>query len=293
MTQLRVLPGGSAAPPSALATAADPMTFHAACVEAYVASQVARGFSQTTMDNGAGVLERFLTACGRPAWEITREDVDRVVAGLAAQGLAASTRRGYVQAFKGFHGFLVARKAAEIEAAFGVRLVDPVDEFNSARHVGVDSPESRPPPSPERLEGFFDFCKQRIATARKYGAAGRDYALFRTLYLAGLRAEEAASLDSGDVHFGRGPVRQGARPVRQGRQDLWPTAAVGADTRWSGSDPALVSRRHPAPVRRRAGVVLRRGWRPDPPRHHPQPAGAPARSRTRRSPSTTLTPAVR
>jgi integrase/recombinase XerD len=237
--KLRVLPGGSAAHLSAVATAADPMTFHAACVEAYAASQVARGFSQTTMDNGAGVLERFLTACGRPAWEITREDVDRVVAGLAAQGLAASTRRGYVQAFKGFHGFLVARKAAEIEAAFGVRLVDPVDEFNSARHVGADSPESRPPPGPERLEGFFDFCKQRIATARKYGAAGRDYALFRTLYLAGLRAEEAASLDRSDVHFGRGPfgkvhVRFGKGAKTSGPRPRWVPMLDGLDLilRW-------------------------------------------------------------
>ena len=117
--QLRVLPGGAAGSSSVLADRPDPMAFHAACVEAYAASQLARGFSQTTMDNGAGVLDRFLAACARPAWEITREDVDRVVAGLAAQGLAASTRRGYVQAFKGFHGFLVARKAAEIEAAFG------------------------------------------------------------------------------------------------------------------------------------------------------------------------------
>lgn len=139
------------------------------------------------MDNGGGVLERFLAACGNPAWAITREDVDRVVAGLAEQGLAASTRRGYVQAFKGFHAFLVARKATEIESRFGVRLVDPVDEFNSARHVGADSPGSKPPPGPERLEEFFDFCRQRIATARKYGAARRDYALFRTLYLAGRR----------------------------------------------------------------------------------------------------------
>jgi hypothetical protein len=81
----------------------DPVAFHAACLEAYEASQVARGFSQTTMDNWAGVLERFLIACGRPAWEVTCEDVDRVVAGLAVQGLAASTRRGYVQAFKSFH----------------------------------------------------------------------------------------------------------------------------------------------------------------------------------------------
>jgi hypothetical protein len=53
----------------------------AACLEGYEASQVARGFSQTTMDNWAGALERFLAACGRPAWEVTWEDIDRVVAG--------------------------------------------------------------------------------------------------------------------------------------------------------------------------------------------------------------------
>jgi site-specific recombinase XerD len=232
-----VLPGGSAGSASALAAsagAADPVAFQAVCVEASEASQVARGFSQTTMDNGSGVLERFLAACGRPAWEVTRDDVDRVVAGLAGQGLAASTRRGYVQAFKGFHGFLVARKAAEIEAAFGVRLVDPVDEFNSARHVGVDSPSAKPPPSPERLEGFFEFCKERIATARKYGATGRDYAMFRTLYLAGLRAEEAASLDRSDVHFGRGPfgkvhVRFGKGAKTSGPRPRWVPMLDGLD----------------------------------------------------------------
>ena len=73
--------------------AADPVTFQDGCLLAFEASQVARGFSRTSMDNGAGVLERFLAACGRPAWDVTREDVDRVVAGLSAQGLAASTRR--------------------------------------------------------------------------------------------------------------------------------------------------------------------------------------------------------
>jgi len=273
--QFRVLPGGAGSS-SVLADRPDPMAFHAACVEAYAASQVARGFSQTTMDNGAGVLDRFLAACARPAWEITREDVDRVVAGLAAQGLAASTRRGYVQAFKGFHGFLVARKAAEIEAAFGVRLVDPVDEFNSARHVGADSPESKPPPGPERLEEFFDFCKQRIATARKYGAAGRDYALFRTLYLAGLRAEEASSLDRGDVHFGRGPfgkihVRFGKGAKTSGPRPRWAPMMDGLDLilRWYlddvrprlGDGPALFcdeggGRIHRGTIRNRLAHLL-------------------------------------
>ena len=84
---LRLVPGGvpGVAPGG---PAADPVTFQDGCLLAFEASQVARGFSRNSMDNGAAVLERFLAACGRPAWDVTREDVDRVVAGLSAQGLA-------------------------------------------------------------------------------------------------------------------------------------------------------------------------------------------------------------
>ena len=62
-----------------------PDAYQAACIEAYQASQVARGFSPLTIGNGAGTLERFLEACGRPAWEVTREDIDRVAGELAAE----------------------------------------------------------------------------------------------------------------------------------------------------------------------------------------------------------------
>jgi integrase/recombinase XerD len=272
---LRLVAGGAAS--TALSgPAADPVAFQDGCLLAFEASQVARGFSQTSMDNGAGVLERFLSACGRPAWDVTREDVDRVVAGLSAQGLAASTRRGYVQAFKGFHAFLVARKAGEIEAAFGVRLVNPVDEFNAARHVGSDSPAADPPPAPERMEEFFDFLKERIAVARKYTVAGRDYALYRTLYLAGLRAEESASLDRADVHFGRGPfgklhVRFGKGARTSGPRPRWVPMLDGLDLilRWYleevrprlGDGPALFcdeggGRIHRGTVRNRLACLL-------------------------------------
>jgi integrase/recombinase XerD len=273
---LRVLPGGAGGAAASAGPAADPVSFQEECLRAFEVSQVARGFSQMTIGNAAGTLERFLAACGRPAWEITREDVDRVVAGLAAQGLAASTRRGYVQAFKGFHAFLVARKAAEIEAVFGVRLADPVDEFNAARHVGADSASASPPPCPQRMEGFFDFLKERIASARKYGAAGRDYALFRTLYLAGLRAEEAAMLDRPDVHFGRGPfgkvhVRFGKGAKTSGPRPRWVPMLDGLDLilRWyleeirprMGDGPALFcdeggGRIHRGTIRNRLAYLL-------------------------------------
>jgi hypothetical protein len=51
-------------------------------VDGFVASQVARGFSRTTIDNGTGVLERFLALAAKPAWELTTSDVDAVVAAL-------------------------------------------------------------------------------------------------------------------------------------------------------------------------------------------------------------------
>lgn len=214
---------------------ADPLVFQAGCVEAFVASWSARGFSQVTIENDIGVLDRMLRALGRPAWEVTAEDVDRVVGSLAMAGRAASTRRDYVQVFKGFHRFLEVRKAAEIHALFGVRLICPVDEFNASRHVADDSPAILPPPTPERVAGFFEFLKARIATARKYAPAARDYAMFRTLYHAGLRSEESVRLDACDLHYKRGPfgklhVRFGKGAHTSGPRPRWVPMLDGLDT---------------------------------------------------------------
>jgi integrase/recombinase XerD len=129
----------------------DPQRFQAECVEAFVASWTARGFAESTIANDVGVLERMLAALGRPVWEVTAADVDRVVGELASAGRAVSTRRNYLQVFRGFHRFLEVRKAVEIEAAFGVRLACPLDEFNAARHVSDDSPAAEAPRSSSSL----------------------------------------------------------------------------------------------------------------------------------------------
>ena len=222
---------------------ADPLVFQSDCVEAFVASWTVRGFAASTIDNDTGVLDRMLASLGRPAWEVTAEDVDRVVGDLASAGRATSTRRNYLQVFKGFHRFLEVRKAVEIEAAFGVRLVCPVDEYNSSRHVSSDSPAQDPPPAPERVTEFFGFLKARIGTARKYAPAARDYALFRTLYHAGIRCEEAVLLDVPDVHFGRGPfgklhVRFGKAARTSGPRPRWVPMLDGLDLqlRWFVDD---------------------------------------------------------
>jgi integrase/recombinase XerD len=144
---------------------------------------------------------------------------------------------------KGFHEFLTARKASEIEAVFGVRLESPLDEFNAARHVACEPASATAPPSPERLAEFFEFLRGRVATARKFGSAGRDYALYRTLYHAGLRADEAASLELPDLHFGRGPfgkihVRFGKGAKTSGPRPRWVPMLDGLDLilRWFTDD---------------------------------------------------------
>src|SRR5271157_4676768 len=79
----------------------------------------------------------------------------------------------------------------------------------------------------------------RIGTARKYAPAARDYALFRTLYHAGIRCEEAVLLDVPDVHFGRGPfgklhVRFGKAARTSGPRPRWVPMLDGLDLqlRW-------------------------------------------------------------
>jgi integrase/recombinase XerD len=60
--KLRVLDGGAV---QAGPVIADPWEFQSACVEAFVASWRARGFSPVTIDNDTGLLERALKALGR------------------------------------------------------------------------------------------------------------------------------------------------------------------------------------------------------------------------------------
>jgi site-specific recombinase XerD len=277
--QLRLVHG--AAPPGVevAGLAPDPAAYQAHLIEAWVASQVARGFSPLTVGNGTGTLERFLAACGKPVWEVTHHDVDRVVGELAAAGMAPNTRRGYLSVFKGFYGFLLARKAPELQALFGVRLELPVDEFNAARHVSDDTPALRPPPAEQRMGAFFAFLKQRLATCRTFAPAARDYALFRTLYHAGLRSEEAVSLEVCDVHFDRGPfgklhVRFGKAAKGSGPRPRWVPMLDHLDLvlrwylddvrgRFGGSTASQVlfcdqggGRMHPGSVRNRLAYLL-------------------------------------
>ena len=149
--ELRLVDGGN----EAVAETVGPVEFEANCMERWQDSLTVRAYSQRTIDGSVPVLERFLARCGRAVWEVSRDDIDRVMTDLADGGLAASTRSGYLQIFKGFYAFVEQRHGVEIERRFGVVMVNPVDGFNSPTHVASGCEATPAPPTVERLEEFF------------------------------------------------------------------------------------------------------------------------------------------
>jgi integrase/recombinase XerD len=179
-----------------------------------------------TIESDNGYLDRFLALAAKPAWELTPVDVDRIVAALVERGCGPVTRRDYVSTFRQFVAYLQARHATEIEQRFGIRLADPVDRFHTGRHVVDAAALTRTPPTPARMKAFFAFLRGRLEATRKWAPLARDYAMFRTLYHAGLRSGEAVALEIRDVHFDRGPF--GKLHVRAGKA----TKGSGPRPRW-------------------------------------------------------------
>ena len=271
---LRVVPGSAVV---VVADSLDPVLWQDRWAEEFVASKVARGFSPVTVVGDSGLLDRALALLPGFVWELDVDGLDVVLDGLAAKGLAVSTRRKYVAALSGFHRFVRVRKGALVESMFSVRMTGPVDEFNANRHVGDDSPARVIPPTADRMVEFFEFLKAQIATSRRYQAAGRDYALFRTLYHGGLRADEACRLELSDVHFDRGTfgklhVRFGKGAKTSGPRPRWVPMLDGLALilRWYLDEIRPLSAQtttvlfcdqgggamHPGSLRNRLGVLL-------------------------------------
>jgi integrase/recombinase XerD len=195
-------------------------------LEDYLESMRSRGFSATTVQAVVDTLPRTLEGLPCFVWEVVPETVDGLLIELSQRGVGATTRRKYVDGLMRFHRFVRLRKGHMVEQLFGVRMEEPTDEFNVSHHVASDAATQRPPPRADELEVFFERLRERVGTARKYAPAARDYVLFRTLYLAGLRAHEAVMLDVTDLHFARGPfgkvhVRFGKGARTSGPRPRW------------------------------------------------------------------------
>lgn len=220
---LRLLEGGLTGPDAGV----DPWVFQAGCVEAFARSWVVRGFAPTTVRSYTSLLSRVLGRFDCPVWALEPVDVDEMLHALAVAGLAAGTRRQYLQMLRTFHGFVVQRYEAQVRAAFGVAVGSGgLDRFNRVRHAGDDAPTGLPP-TRERLEAFFSFARSQVAVACDYRAAARDYAMLRTPYLSAVRVGELVRLDQADVYPQLGP--SGKLHVRFGKA----ANASGPRPRWA------------------------------------------------------------
>ncbi len=169
---MRLVENRSAAQLSLVGEVVDPELVQQLWLEEYIVSLRSRGYSPRTIDGVSGSLDRALARCPVFVWELTAEVIDAMLAELTSSGLATSTKRSHLRNVVGFHRFVRTRKAAEVEARFGVAMVDPVDEFNSIVHVSDEGGARRVPPTVARLDGFFDVLRDRVNTARKYAPSG-------------------------------------------------------------------------------------------------------------------------
>ncbi|MGW7317377.1 tyrosine-type recombinase/integrase [Streptomyces sp. NPDC054865] len=208
--------------------------FQAGCAEAFTRSWVVRGFAPTTVRGYTSLLARVLRRFDCPVWEVEAEDVDEMFQALVVAGLAAGTRRQYLQMLRDFHNFVAQRYGAQVRAVFGVPVGDGgLDRFNRVRHAGDDAAVG-PPPGRERLQAFFSFARSQVAVATDYRAMARDYALLRTAYHSALRVSELVRLDLCDVHpalgtSGKLHVRFGKAANTSGPRPRWAPMLEGLD----------------------------------------------------------------
>jgi len=204
---------------------ASPLEIEQAWLEEYLSSSAGRGIGSRVVGNGPSVLQRLLIATGRCAWDVERSDLRLALRALADAGVTTPLLIAGLQAFTGFHRFLAATRATEIESRFGLPLADPLGERAVAAALSGSPLRGPIAPRAARIDGFFSFLRDRLASTRQFSPAGRDYVVLRTIYHCGLRTEEACSLRVSDVHLRRGS--SGALRVRSLR-----LSSGSAHARW-------------------------------------------------------------
>ena len=160
----------------------------------------------------------------KPMAEVQREDVERYLADLRAQGLASTT---------------IARRAAALRSFLRHQVLIGARPDNPAAEVGLPKRTRRLPRtlSPGEAERLVEAAQGTTPRAL------RDRALVELLYGAGLRVSEAVGLERGGVDLEGRLVRATGkgdkeRIVPLGRQ------AVDALRRYLGRGRPFLDRRH-------------------------------------------------
>jgi len=192
------------------------LAFHEALLERYVEYCACINLAPTTPQQYLAFVRNALSELELSyVWEIGIAEVRRYNLGLVKRGLAIQTRRCYFAALRSIFEFLIDECAEEIHARTGVTLRQPITRTTVPKTRFGASSESSVPPSHHLIRQLSKGIRERLGEARELHIAGRDLAVFETLYLTGMRANELVQLDVGDIYPAKGP--QGELHVRLGK----------------------------------------------------------------------------
>jgi len=192
-------------------------------VEAFLAVSAAR-LAPRTVDAYRRDLTAFCGWLGRSPSTSSTEDLERYVAELRAQGLAATT---------------IARRIAAIRSFFRHQVLVGLREDNPAADVGLPRRTRKLPRtlSPGEAERLVE------AAAGTTPRDLRDRALVELLYGAGLRVSEAVGLEKGGVDLDERLVRSIGKG---GKERIVPLGRSAADAlrRYLSRGRPFLDRRH-------------------------------------------------
>ncbi|HEY6316530.1 MAG TPA: tyrosine-type recombinase/integrase [Acidimicrobiia bacterium] len=160
-----------------------------------------RRFYRACLEGFAGALPE-----GRGLLDVTRQDVQRYLAALKAEGKAQSTLRSRWIAFRSFYAWAAAE-----------------DEIADNPTLGVKVERANPPPT--RIPDDADLRLLLKACAGKGFAERRDLALIRTAAATGARISELCALHVADVD-----LRNRLIVIRHGKGDKARVARVDPET---------------------------------------------------------------
>jgi len=155
----------------------------------------------------------WLEAHGHYVWDVTPDVLDDWALSLK-NSVKTRTHHHYFVQVQHFYDWLVKRRGEELQKRVGIRLVNPVDQFNRARRLPNDE-RLVPVPREEAISYFLAASRKEMEIAStdvKWLQACRNYALWMVLNWAGLRRMEVTALVRDDVDLVAGVLR-----VREGK----------------------------------------------------------------------------
>jgi site-specific recombinase XerD len=182
-------------------------TVYTAMLAGWAAQQRSRGLNPKTIKSREQAVDRFMQFTAEYPWRWSPSDVEEWTSGLVGRGVARSTIRNYQMAASMFCAYIADSRyqwGEVCEERFGTHPVQVFHEWNTLiRRSEYEGRPGKRPLTRDELQGFFDYCDQRVADVAASGRKGwlsayRDATLFKVAYAWGLRRREVAMLETVD-----------------------------------------------------------------------------------------------